>query len=48
MYSRVFDVNGASKTGRAPELTEEGHALLARANIKPAEIIQKSYEDFLY
>ena len=47
MYARVFDLSVSSK-GKMPEITEEGHALLARAKINPSEILPKSYEEFLH
>ena len=46
MYARVFELSPATK-GRPPELTEEGQILLQRTNIKPAELMPKTYDDFL-
>lgn len=46
MYARVFDISPGTK-GKAPELTEEGQILLQRANIRVADLIPKSYDDFL-
>ena len=46
MYARVFETSSSAK-GKVPELTEEGQVLIARANIKVADLMPKTLDDFV-